>query len=95
MSERVKPLDKYERAALDYLSSCGGGFTAGHLARECGCGSSRSQMAIFRTWTIKSLYERGLIDRIDTETPHVYVITNDGRAAISKARGTAKPGAEE
>lgn len=83
MSE-TRALDRFEVATLRFLASQGGGFTAGTIARECGWGSSRSQMALFRTWTIKGLYETGFIEKIDAEKPAVYVITNKGRYAIER-----------
>lgn len=80
-------LDKYERMALDFLAARGGGFTAGTIARNCGHGSSRSLMAVFRTMTLRDLFERGLIDKIDAKKPAVFVITDAGRQAITAEGG--------
>lgn len=84
MSE-TRTLDRFELATLRFLAAQGGGFTSGTIARECGWGSSRSQMALFRTWTIKGLHESGFIEKIDAEKPAVYVITNEGRYAIERS----------
>ena len=78
-------LDKYERLALEFLASCGGGgYSAGKIARECGHGSSRSQMALFRTSTLRRLFESGLITKIDDGTPAIFMITDTGRAALKQ-----------
>ena len=72
------------RLALQFLSQCGGGFTSGAIARNSGYGSSRSEMAVFRIGPLKRLFDDGLVDLIDAEKPHVYVITDAGRAALQK-----------
>lgn len=78
-------LTKYQNLTLEYLASCGGGgFSAGTLAREAGCGSSRSQMAVFRFYELLPLFAGGLIDKIDAEKPIVWVITDAGRATLAE-----------
>ena len=76
-----------ELRVLKALATVGGGFTARYLSREAGAGYDRRQLAIARCNLIEPMFRRGLIDKIDREKPHVYVITNDGRRALEAEHG--------
>lgn len=71
--------------ALKFLASVGGGFTAGAIARHCGCARNRSEMAIFRHLVLLKLHSAGLVDLLDHNKPNVFVITDAGRATLKKA----------
>lgn len=83
IDQRAPKLTKDEHAALTFLASCGGGFTSGVIARNCGHGRDRIDMAGFRSAVIMRLFKGNLVDMIDREKPAIFVITDAGRAALN------------
>ncbi len=79
-------LTEAERGALTFLNSCGG-FTAGTIARNCGYGGSRSEMAVFRSQVLMRLMRAEYIELLDAEKPAIFIITDVGRRALQDKEG--------
>jgi hypothetical protein len=52
----------------------GGGWTARQLAEKCGVGTSRSDVAIFRSTVLKQLLAEGVVRPMDDGKPMVFVM---------------------
>lgn len=81
-------LTAYERMALKFLARSypDGGFLARDIAKQCQCGSSRSQLAAFRVQVLEKLLKEGRLKLLDTQSPKVYCITEQGLMDIGKTQ---------
>jgi hypothetical protein len=75
-----------EREILTVLDDVQGGHTTGSVSQLCthntyGVANRRVRSGAFRSWLV-NLESQGLVGKLDSKLPTVWIITNEGKRAL-------------